>query len=293
MSVDVEDYFQVSAFDGIVSRSSWDQIPSRVCSNTERLLDIFDEFSVQSTFFVLGWVADRHPRLVREIATRGHEVASHGYAHRLVHRQTPVGFRDDVRSAKRLLEDASGMAVEGYRAPSFSITARSLWALEILIEEGYRYDASVFPIRHDRYGIPTAPRHSHCVQRSCGTLIEVPASTVRIGPWNLPIAGGGYFRLFPYAWTKWGIARLNALERQAAVFYVHPWEIDPAQPRLPVRGLGRLRHYHNLHKTERRLRTLLEDFSFGTIASMLSTRSSSTSAEWLLPRTLEDVGGAH
>ena len=269
MTVDVEDYFHVSAFDNVVSRSAWDGMETRVSANTHRLLDIFDEFGVRGTFFVLGWVAERDPALVREIAARGHEIASHGYAHRLVYDQTPSAFREDVHRAKQLLEDAIGVGVDGYRAPSFSITARSLWALEILIEEGHRYDASIFPIRHDRYGIPGSPRHPYRVLRGHASITEVPGSTVRVGPLNLPIAGGGYFRILPYGWTRWGIARLNAVEQQPAVFYIHPWEIDPDQPRLAAGWLGRFRHYRNLDKTESRLRALLRDSQFGTVASML------------------------
>ena len=269
MTVDVEDYFHVSVFDGIVPRSRWADMESRVCANTERLLDIFDEFNVRSTFFMLGWVAERHPGLVRDIAQRGHEIASHGYAHRLIYDQTPAAFRDDVRRAKQLLEDAAGCFVAGFRAPSYSVTPRSLWALDVLIEEGYRYDASIFPIRHDRYGIPVSPREPFPIDRSGGSLMEVPGSTVRLGPLNLPIAGGGYFRILPYAWTRWGIARLNAVEHQAAVFYIHPWEIDPEQPRLQAGWLGRFRHYRNLDKTEDRLRALLTDFRFGTVAALL------------------------
>ncbi len=268
MSVDVEDYFHVSAFE-IVPRSAWDSMESRVCANTERLLDIFDEFDVRGTFFVLGWVAERYPALVRAIADRGHEVASHGYLHRLVYDQTRATFREDVRRAKGVIEEASGRRVGGYRAPSYSITPRSLWALDILIEEGHWYDASIFPIRHDRYGIPTSPRHPYSVQRESGALVEVPGSTVRLGPVNLPVAGGGYFRILPYAWTRWGISRLNRNERQPAVFYMHPWEIDPDQPRLQVDWLGRFRHYRNLHKTEGRLRALFGDFRFAPLQSLL------------------------
>jgi polysaccharide deacetylase family protein (PEP-CTERM system associated) len=268
MSIDVEDYFHVSVFDGIVPRHRWNSFESRVCANTERLLEIFAAFDVRATFFVLGCVAERYPDLVRRIAVRGHEVASHGYAHRLIYDQTPVEFREDVRRAKRLLEDAAGMAVGGFRAPSYSITPRSLWALDVLIEEGYWYDASIFPIVHDRYGIPVSARHPYRIQRPAGTLFEVPGSTVRVGPYNLPIAGGGYFRILPYTWARWGIARLNEHEKRAAVFYLHPWEVDPGQPRLPAGRLGSFRHYRNLQKTEDRLRQLLTDFSFGRICDL-------------------------
>ena len=273
MSVDVEDYFHVSVFDGIVPRSEWAAMESRVCANTERLLAIFDEFGVRSTFFVLGWVAERHPGLVRRIADGGHEIASHGYAHRLVYDQTLTAFRDDVRKAKHLLEDAAGRQVHGYRAPSYSITPRSLWALDVLIEEGYTYDASIFPIRHDRYGIPVSPREPFFIERGDKGLMEVPGSTVRVGPLNLPIAGGGYFRILPYEWTRRGIARLNRTEQRPAVFYLHPWEIDPEQPRLAAGWLSRFRHYRNLDKTEQRLRALLGEFRFAPVAALLRDRS--------------------
>jgi len=270
MSIDVEDYFHVSVFDGIVPRSSWADMESRVVHNTDRLLDIFDEFEVRSTFFVLAWVGERHPDLVRRIAERGHEVASHGYAHRLVYDQTRSAFRDDVRRAKGILEDACGRPVMGYRAPSYSVTPRSLWALDVLIEEGYQYDSSIFPIRHDRYGIPVSDRRPYRIERKNGYLIEVPGSTTHIGSLNLPVAGGGYFRILPYWWTRWGIARVNEQEHRPAVFYLHPWEIDPDQPRLNASRLSRFRHYRNLQETERRLRQLLSDFRFDTMQSLVT-----------------------
>jgi polysaccharide deacetylase family protein (PEP-CTERM system associated) len=270
MTVDVEDYFHVSVFDGVVPRHQWSDFESRVCANTDRLLGVFADADVRATFFILGWVAERFPELVHRIAAQGHEIASHGYAHRLVYDQTPAAFRDDVRRAKRLLEDAGGVPVGGFRAPSYSVTPRSLWALDVLIEEGYTYDASIFPIVHDRYGIPVSARHPYQLRRERGTLVEIPGSTVRVGPANLPIAGGGYFRILPYAWTRWGIARLNRVEGKPAVFYLHPWEIDPNQPRLPAGLLGRFRHYRNLDKTETRLRALLHDFRFGSIRELMS-----------------------
>jgi len=269
MSIDVEDYFHVSAFDGIVPRTQWDGMESRVVANTHRLLAIFAEYGVLSTFFVLGWVAERFPALVRAIADEGHEIASHGYAHRLIYDQTPDAFREDVRRAKALLEDASGRAVAGYRAPSYSITPRSLWALDILADEGYSYDSSIFPIRHDRYGIPVSDRKPYRITRAAVTLTEVPGSTTRIGPLNLPIAGGGYLRLLPYWWAHWGISRLTRREQLPVVFYLHPWEIDPEQPRLSAGRLSRLRHYRNLSKTETRLRQLLKDFRFDTVATII------------------------
>jgi len=270
MSIDVEDYFHVSVFDGIVPRSSWADMESRVERNTQRLLAIFDEYEVRSTFFVLGWVAERFPDLVRDIAARRHEVASHGYAHRLAYDQTPKAFREDVRRAKSLLEDATGRRVLGYRAPSYSITPRSLWAIDVLIEEGYQYDSSIFPIRHDRYGIPISDRRPYRIDRPAGSLLEVPGSTTQLGLMNVPVAGGGYFRILPYWWTRWGIDRVNRLERRPAVFYLHPWEIDPDQPRLHVGRMGAFRHYRNLGDTERRLRQLLTEFRFDTVEHLVA-----------------------
>ena len=269
MSVDVEDYFQVSALAPAAPRERWESFERRVVTNTERLLATFDEAGVKATFFFLGWVAERHPALVTRTAAAGHEIASHGYHHELVYDLTPVAFREDVRRTKQLLESIAGAAVLGYRAPSYSITRRSLWALDVLIEEGYRYDASIFPVHHDRYGIPDAPRHLHVLERPGGALIEVPPTTVRLGAINAPAAGGGYFRLLPYAWTVWGIDRVNRTEGKPAIFYLHPWEIDPDQPRLSVGALSRLRHYRNLHLTERRLKRLLRRFTFAPIRDVV------------------------
>jgi polysaccharide deacetylase family protein (PEP-CTERM system associated) len=276
MTVDVEDYFHVSVFDGVVPRSRWAQLESRVNANTERLLEMFESTGVQATFFILGWVAERCPHLVHRIAALGHEVASHGYGHRLVYDQTPAEFREDVHRSKSVLEAMAGAPVRGYRAPSYSVTPRSLWALDVLIEEGFRYDASIFPVHHDRYGIPVSARHMYRIERDGGTLWEAPASTVRCGRMNLPIAGGGYFRILPYAWTRWGIGRLNRVERRPAIFYLHPWEIDPNQPRLEASFLSRFRHYRNLDKTESRLRSLLHDFRFGPMFSVLTSGSEAT-----------------
>jgi polysaccharide deacetylase family protein (PEP-CTERM system associated) len=269
LTVDVEDYFHASAFDRLVSRASWHERESRVVGNTRRLLELFQRHRVRGTFFVLGWVAERFPSLVREIASCGHELASHGFHHQLIYLLTPDQFRDDVRRAKAAIEDAGGRAVRGYRAPSFSMVASSLWALDILIEEGHGYDASVFPIHHDRYGIADAPRHAHVIKRGAGSIVEVPASTVRVGQTNLPMAGGGYFRLLPYAFTQWGIRRVNAAG-EPVVFYIHPWEIDGDQPRLPASRLTTLRHYSNLDDTLNRLERLLKDFAFDTIAAALA-----------------------
>ena len=269
MTVDVEDYFQVSAFDAAAPRSSWESRESRVCANTARLLDLFAEADVKGTFFVLGWVADRFPALIRRIVDAGHELASHGYEHRLVYAQSRAEFRADLRSARVALEQAGGGPVLGYRAPSFSIVRDSLWALDVLIEEGYLYDASIYPIRHDRYGIPEWSRSVHRVERPGGTIWELPGSTLRVGATNLPVGGGGYFRLLPYAWTHFGIARLNA-SRQPAIFYLHPWEIDPKQPRIAAGRVSTFRHYRNLEHTEPRLRRLLREFPFGRVSDVLA-----------------------
>lgn len=284
LTIDVEDYFHVSVFDGLVPRARWGALESRVFSNTERLLEILGD--VKGTFFVLGWVAERFPALVRTIAQAGHEVASHGFEHRLVYDQTAAAFRDDVRRAKDILEVAAGVEVLGYRAPSYSITPRSLWALDVLIEEGYRYDASIFPIRHDRYGIPLSPRHPYVLHRAAGQLLEAPASTTTVAGLNLPVAGGGYFRILPYGWTRWGINRLNDTEKRSAIFYLHPWEIDPDQPRLAAGLLSRFRHYRNLDKTEERLLRLLHDFRWGRMVDVLKhawTGEGATTPAWALP----------
>jgi polysaccharide deacetylase family protein (PEP-CTERM system associated) len=273
MTIDVEDYFHVSVFDGLIPRSQWGTLESRVERNTDRLMAMLAERSVRGTFFVLGWVTERHPDLVRRIAAAGHEIASHGYGHRLVYDQTPQAFREDVRRAKALLEATTGAPVRGYRAPSYSIVPRSLWALDVLMEEGYTYDASIFPIRHDRYGIPVSARQPYVIHRNGGAIVEAPASTARLGPMNVPIAGGGYFRILPYAWTHWGISRVNAGEHKPVIFYLHPWEIDPEQPRLPAGLLSRFRHYRNLHETEPRLRRLLHDFAWGDPCTRCSPRA--------------------
>jgi polysaccharide deacetylase family protein (PEP-CTERM system associated) len=277
MSVDVEDYFQVSAFDDVVARATWAHQESRVVLNTRRLMDVFGQSGVTATFFVLGWVAERFPALVREIADRGHEIASHGYDHRLVYTLTPEQFRGDVRAAKQRLEDTVGRPVLGYRAPSFSIVKSTLWALDILIEEGYAYDTSIFPIHHDRYGIPDAQRDVHVLRRPSGALMEMPASTVRVAGVNLPVGGGGYFRLLPYQWTRWGINRVNA-EGRPAVFYLHPWEVDPGQPRFDVGFTTRIRHYTGLGATTQRLSRLLAEFRFDSVASVLGLPAADVAA---------------
>jgi polysaccharide deacetylase family protein (PEP-CTERM system associated) len=272
MTVDVEDYFQVSAFEHVVSRERWPDYESRVVANTSRVLDLLAEADVRGTFFVLGWVAERYPALVQRIARAGHPIASHSYWHRLVYDLSPEEFRADLRRAKDVLEQTAGAPVVGFRAPSYSIVERSLWALDVLVEEGYAYDASIFPIRHDRYGIADAPRQPHAIARGAGSVLEVPATAGRLGSLAVPI-GGGYFRLFPYAWTRWAIGQVNAATSQPAIFYIHPWEFDPEQPRLAAPLVTRLRHYNHLASTESRFRRLLRDFRFGSIESVvLGTR---------------------
>lgn len=276
MTVDVEDYFQVQALECRIERASWDRFESRVCQNTERLLELFERANVSATFFVLGWVAERYPGLLCRLARAGHEIASHGYEHRVLHSMTPDEFRHDLRRAREVLEQAVARPVQGYRAPSFSVTRSTMWALDVLIDEGYLYDASIYPVHHDRYGIPDWPRHIHRIERPAGGIWELPGSTVRWGGANFPMGGGGYFRLLPYAWTRWGINHLNTAEGQPAIFYLHPWEIDSGQPRVGVSGLSRVRHYHNLHKTESRLQRLLGQFTFGTVSEVLARSTGAT-----------------
>ena len=268
LTIDVEDYFHASALASVAPRSTWDSLESRVSRNTRVLLDMLDEAGVKSTCFVLGWVARHDPGLVKEIAARGHEVSSHGFWHQLVYDQTPPEFRTDVRESRAQLQDLTGQPVLGYRAPSFSIVERSLWALDVLVEEGYSYDASIFPIHHDRYGIPDAPRGIHVRQTASGPITEVPSSTVSVLK-NLPTAGGGYFRLLPYGWTHWGIRRVNS-EGMPAIFYMHPWEIDAGQPVLPVSRLTRIRHYYNLDRCAHRLDRLLQKFRFAPLRDVLA-----------------------
>ncbi len=269
-SVDVEDYFQVAALAPAVSRDSWPKRESRVERNTERILALLEERGIHGTFFVLGWIAERHPMLVRRIATAGHEIASHGYSHQLIYTQTPAEFRAETVRSKHLLEDLSGTPVLGYRAASFSITRHSLWALDVLAELGFRYDSSIFPIRHDRYGIPGAAENPGSVTTPSGaTLIEFPMSAARWCRIRVPVSGGGYFRLLPLAVTRWGLRQINATGRPFT-FYLHPWELDPDQPRISAPWLSRFRHYTNLHCCEDRLRRLLGEFSFAPMREVLA-----------------------
>jgi polysaccharide deacetylase family protein (PEP-CTERM system associated) len=271
LTFDVEEYFHAEAFARVLRPEEWPTLESRVTRSTERLLDILDRDRVRATFFVLGWVAERHPSLVREIASLGHEIACHGYGHRMIQHLTRQEFERDVTRAKRALEDATGRAVLGYRAPTFSIMRETLWSLDVLSETGFRYDSSIFPVVHDRYGIPDAPRFPHRLKAPNGCEItEFPMSTVEVLGRRLPVAGGGYFRLLPYGLTRRAIARINAREGQPAMVYLHPWEIDPDQPRLPVGPLTRFRHLVNVGKTEARLTRLLSDFSFAPAAEVLA-----------------------
>lgn len=263
LTVDVEDYFQVSALAPHFARGEWERIPCRIERNVERILELLSRVGAQATFFTLGWIAERYPQLVRRIAGAGHEVASHGYSHLRATDQSRAEFSKDIASAKALLEDLVGVQVKGYRAPSFSIGPQNAWAFECIAEAGYRYSSSIYPVRHDHYGAPDAPRFAY---RPHPAVLEIPVSTARVGAANIPAGGGGYFRLFPYALSRSLIRSVNRADRQAAVFYFHPWELDPEQPRVPGTSLKtRFRHYVNLHRTEPRLRKLLGDFKWGRI----------------------------
>jgi len=260
LSFDVEEHFQVAAFWSVARRREWHQLTSRVDSNTRKIADLLSEHSTKATFFILGWVAERHQNLVKDLAQQGHEIASHGYGHELVHTQTASQFRADVRRSKQILEDLIGKQVLGYRAPSFSITAQTEWAISVLIEEGYRYDSSIY----NRFQSTQGRAGMYQLETKAGTIWEVSPSTMKACGFQLPVAGGGYFRLFPYATSK---MFLKNLERQGSqlVIYLHPWELDPEQPRMDGPMLSKVRHYLNLGKTEQRLRWLLEDFSFAPI----------------------------
>lgn len=263
LTVDVEDYFQVSALAPHIPRAEWDRMPCRVERNVELILELLAESRSRATFFVLGWIAERYPGLVRRIAAAGHEVASHGYAHQRATDQSRIEFLDDIRRAKGLLEDLVGDEVKGYRAPSFSVSEKNPWVFECIAEAGYRYSSSVYPVRHDHYGMPNAPRFPF---RPLDGLLEIPVSTARLLQTNLPAGGGGYFRLLPYGVSRALIRRVNQAEGRAAVFYFHPWELDPDQPRVSGTSLKtRFRHYLNLERTLPRLRRLLHDFRWGRV----------------------------
>jgi polysaccharide deacetylase family protein (PEP-CTERM system associated) len=263
LTIDVEDYFQVSAMEPHFDRRNWDNVPCRVERNIERLLTVLAEHEARATFFTLGWIAERYPQTIRSIVDAGHELASHGYGHERASRLTREQFLEDIHRAKAILEDTAGVAVIGYRAPSFSIGRDNLWAFDCLLEAGYRYSSSVYPIQHDHYGMPEAPRFAY---RARDGLVEIPVTTMRMLGRNLPAGGGGYFRLAPYELSRWAIRRVNEVEGQAAIFYFHPWEIDPEQPRVNGVSLKtRFRHYLNLDRTEARLQRLLGDFRWDRI----------------------------
>jgi polysaccharide deacetylase family protein (PEP-CTERM system associated) len=261
LTIDVEDYFQVSAFAPYIARADWPQRECRIERNIERILALLAARDVRATFFTLGWIAERYPALVRTIVAQGHELASHGHGHERASELSPTAFAADIERAKTTLEDVAGVRVAGYRAPSFSIGADNLWAFDCLLRAGYRYSSSVYPIRHDHYGMPEAPRFAHAVRDG---LLEIPITTLRLAGRNLPASGGGYFRLLPYAVSRWMLRQVNAQEGEAAIFYFHPWEIDPGQPRIPgIDRRTRFRHYLNLERMEARLQRLLTDFSWG------------------------------
>lgn len=269
LTIDVEDYYQVSGFESQIQFEQWPNYESRVVGNTWRLLELLHFHKVKATFFILGWIAERYPQVVMAIRQEGHEVASHGYRHRLVYNMSREEFSEDTKRSKNILEDLTGVRVIGYRAASYSVVPRTLWALDILQELGFEYDSSIFPILHDRYGIPGAPRFPYFHSLSEGRkILEFPLSTVQLFGRNLPIAGGGYFRLFPYSFIRWGIGQINRRENAPAIIYLHPWEIDPNQPKLDGSRLSRFRHYVNLEKTESRLKRLLHDFQFGTLQNL-------------------------
>jgi polysaccharide deacetylase family protein (PEP-CTERM system associated) len=271
LSVDVEDYFQVSAMAPHIARDTWDAQPCRVERNVQRLLALFAEHEARATFFTLGWIAERYPQLVRDIVAAGHEVASHGYGHLRASEQSRAELTQDVQRAKALLEDIGGRAVIGYRAPSFSIGPTNPWAFDVLLEAGYVYSSSVYPVQHDHYGMPDAPRFPYAARPG---LTEIPITTTRVMGRNLPAGGGGYFRLAPYPLSRWAVRRVNEIDRRPAIFYMHPWEIDPEQPRVPGASLKtRFRHYVNLSRTEARLARLLQDFSWGRVDEVFDLRA--------------------
>ena len=272
-TVDVEDYFQVSAFQPYIKRNEWNTRECRVEKNIERILLILEKCTTQATFFTLGWVAERYPQVVRQIVNSGHELASHGFGHQKVTELTSAEFYEDIYRAKALLEDTTGEEVKGYRAPSFSIGKANLWAFDTLVRAGYKYSSSIYPIRHDHYGMPDAPRFSH--HRASG-LLEIPITTFRFWDQNFPASGGGYFRLFPYNLSRWLFSRVNSIDREAVVFYLHPWEIDPSQPRVSGAGVkAKFRHYLNLNKMEPRVIKLLGEFKWSRMDKVFCDRMNS------------------
>jgi polysaccharide deacetylase family protein (PEP-CTERM system associated) len=276
MSIDVEDYFQVSAFAPYIRRDDWSGLECRVERNIGRILALLADKQVHATFFTLGWIAERYPQVVKAIVAGGHELASHGYGHQRASDLSPAEFLEDIASAKKLLEDLGGVPVVGYRAPSFSIGKGNLWAFDMLRDAGYRYSSSVYPIAHDHYGMPDSPRFAYPVREG---LLEIPVTTLRVGSRNLPSSGGGYFRLLPYALSRWMIRRVNEVDGESAVFYFHPWEIDPEQPRVAgIDAKTRFRHYVNIARTEGRIGRLLEDFRWGRMDEIFLGREASPRA---------------
>ncbi len=272
MTVDVEDYFHVAAFKDNIKVADWDSMPCRVEQNTARLLQLFDDKNIKSTFFVLGWVAERYPQIVRDIVAQGHEVASHGYSHQLIYSQSQDVFREETAKSKSILEDQSQCPVLGYRAASYSITRKSLWALDILAELGFTWDSSIFPTHHDNYGIPGSPAQPYKIITSSGAeLTEFPLTTAKVLGQSIPAAGGGYFRQYPYALSRWLFNRASDNQSKPQIFYLHPWEIDPEQPRVESASLfSCFRHYTNLHRCLPRLERMIDDFTFGTVSESLA-----------------------
>lgn len=264
MSVDVEDYFQVSAFEPYIDKNQWDSIEHRVEQNTNKILDVLAEFNTKATFFTLGWIAERYPAIIKRIVDEGHELACHGYEHIRVTEQTPEQFRLDIIRTKKVLEDLGGKEIKGYRAASYSINSKNLWAHQVLAEEGFAYSSSIYPVKHDLYGIPDAPRFTYNPLDN-SEFLEIPISTVKFGNKNIPCGGGGFFRFYPYFFSKWAFRKINN-NNHSAIFYCHPWEIDPEQPKqVGLSFKTRFRHYLNLHKMEQRLRYLLTDFQWDTM----------------------------
>lgn len=273
MTVDVEDYYHVAAFANVIKPSEWDQWPSRVEANTDKLLQLFDAANIKITFFILGWVAEKYPELVKRIQAQGHEIASHGYSHQLIYRQTPDVFRAETAKSKQILEDLTQVPVIGYRAASYSITHKSLWALDILAELGFTWDSSIFPTRHDNYGIPGSPEEPYTIITSSGArLTEFPLTTAKVLGQSVPAAGGGYFRQYPYVLSRWLFDRASLNQSKPQIFYLHPWEIDPEQPRVPnASWFSNFRHYTNLKRCLPRLERMIKDFQFGTISQSLGS----------------------
>ena len=270
LTIDVEDYFQVSAFAPYIARGDWERTECRIERNVQRILAMLAERQTKATFFTLGWIAERYPSLVRDIVAGGHELASHGYGHERASDLDEAAFRNDVDRAKKVLEDIGGVVVKGYRAPSFSIGKGNLWALQTLLQTGHRYSSSIYPIAHDHYGMPDAPRFAHVTAQG---LLEIPVTTLRLGGRNLPSSGGGYFRLLPYAVTRWMLQRVNQVEREPAIFYFHPWEIDASQPRIAgIDARTRFRHYVNIDRNESKLARLLADFRWGRMDDIFLNR---------------------